>query len=346
MKKLSAILLCLTLVAAMTAVSGCNTKKELNIMSWAYYVPDEVVQRFEQETGIKVNYTEFSTNEEMYSLFSTKANQYDIILCSDYIIDVMAKEGLLKNLDKAKIANYKNVDTSFQGKYYDPDNKFSIPYAGASAILCYDTAKVGFEITSYEDLWNEEFRDKLVVLDGDRDIIGITLLSMGYSVNETDPAILEQAKQKMLELKPNIIAFDADTPHNAIIRGDAVAGYMFGSQVTAAIAEVPTVTYAYPKEGLTFYIDSFVMSAKAPNEANAYTFLNFMLDGKNSAEASSLINYINCNTAAKAFLPQEFLDNKAVNIPSELVAKAQIYTYDADTMVTYDSIWTEFKAAK
>lgn len=347
MKKRVGFIVALCAAVWLTGCGGGGEQaKELNIYTWADYVPGEVVARFEEETGIKVNYDNFSENEEMYAkLQATKGGQYDIIICSDYIVDVMRKEGgLIQELDTAKLSNYGNVDPNFQNKYYDPDNKYTVPYAAGCAMLMYDTARVPFEIKSYQDLWNPALRDSVVVLDDQRGMIGMALMLRGGSVNETDPEKLEAAKNDLLELKPNIIGFDADKPHDYIISGAAKAGYMFGSQVTAAMEALPSVTFAYPEEGMTFNIDNFVVAKNAPNLENAYTFINYMLDGETSAKASSIINYINCNTAAQPFLPEEFINNKTVNIPQEELAKAQIYEDMGETAVLYTRIWTEVKS--
>ena len=336
------------LLAALTVTGLCSCKsgkKEINLLTWEGYVPAEVVARFEADTNIKVNYSYFDTNEEMYDKILTQKNTYDVVICSDYIIDVMLKTGgALQKLDKSKLPNIVNVDPNFQTKYYDPDNEYSIPHAAGFPIIVYDTARVDFEIKGYKDFWNPALKNKVVLLDGARDIIGMALQTLGYSINETDPAKLEQAKQELFTLKPNIISFDANKPHEAIIRGDASVGFMFGSQATAAMEEVSTVTYVYPEENLAVAIDNYVLLEGAPHSEEAYTFMNYMLDGKTSANISELINYINCNTAAKPFLSEAFLNNKTVNVPSELFKTAENYQNIGDTQILYDEIWTEVKS--
>ncbi len=370
MKKL--ILLCAMFVSVTVLFGGCATKdnvqpavtdsaqptvqaetdkttqptatKELNIYTWAGYIPDDSVQKFEKETGIKVNYSNFSVNDEMYAkLKANHASEYDIVICSDYIIDVMAREGgLLKPLEKEKLANYKNIDPSYQSKYYDPKNEYTIPFSGASALIVYDSEKVPFDITGYADLWKPELKDKVVLLNGDRDVIGFTLQKMGYSVNETDPAILQKVAEELKALKPNVAGFDANTPQQMMISGDATVGYMFGSQVVPVTDAIPAAKVVYPKEGMGFYIDNVVVPLNAPNAENAYKFIDFILDGQNSAAISSSINYMNANLAAKEFLPQTYLDNKTVNIPKEILDQAQVYQDLGDARKTYDEIWTAF----
>lgn len=318
---------------------------EINILTWQDYVPKEVIDKFTAETGIKVNYASANDNESMLSkLQAAKGGEYDVIICSDYIIKVMLEDGsLLKEFDKEKLPNFSNIDPVYQNQYYDPENKYSIPYTSSSAILVYDSSAIDFEINSYADLWRPELKDSIVLLDGGRDIIGLTLQSLGYSLNTTDENELAEAKAKLLELKPNVIGFDANQPHSKIISGEAVAGYMFGSQVTAAMAANEAVRFAYPEEGLGMYTDCVVMAQNAPNEENAYKFINFILEGENSAAISNIINYTNCNTAAREFLSEEFLNNETINIPADVMEKSESYMDLGEATALYDDIWVAFK---
>jgi len=346
MKKFLVWALAASLVlSSMLASCKPQDKGSISILTWIDYVPGEVMQAFEQETGIRVNPSYFSTNEEMISKLRVQKNTYDIIVCSDMFIDLMVKEGgLVQPLDTSKIPNFGNIDPSYQSKYFDPENKYTVPHAAYGAILVYDTEKSPVAVTGYKDLWNPALKDKVVLLDDARGVIGFTLQMEGGSVNETDPAKLEAAREQLMELRPNVFQLDADRPHEAFLRGDAVAGYMFGSQATEAMANMDSVTYVFPVEGMTCGMDCYVVAYGAPNYDNAMQFLNYVLDGKVSANISCTINYANCNTAAQPFLTEEFVNNPTVNIPSEHMANAQMYTDVGGAALIYDDIWTEFKS--
>lgn len=349
-------LLCLALtVVLVVGLAACSTGNEagtnnaqasdtVNLFTWERFVPDDMIKKFTDETGIKVNYTNFSTNEEMLTkLQSGAGNQYDVILCSDYMIETMRKAGgLMAELDISQIENYKNVNPDFQSKSYDPENKYSIPYSAGSPMIVYDPSKVGFEITGYADLWNEHLTDSVVLLNDARNIIGITLKKLGYSMNETDPTILEQAKQELFKLKPNVKILDADTPHQAILGGEASVGYMFASQAAAAVAENPQLQIVYPKEGMGVGIDSMIIPVSAPHKDAAYKLINFLLDGQNSALISEQIDYQNTNIAAQQYLSDEYFANQAVNIPSEYLKNAESIMEVGEAATIYDRIWTEF----
>lgn len=344
MKKFLSLMMCFLFITSFTACSN-EEKKELNIMTWAEYIPEDVIRDYENETGIKINYSNYNTNEEMLAkLQATKGSQFDIVICSDYMVEIMNKEGLLKELDKSKIPNFENIEDNFKNKYYDMENKYSAPYSASSAIIVYNPDLVSYEIKGYKDLWNEDLKDSIVLLDGDRDIIGLTMQKLGYSVNEIDEKKINEAGEELLNLKPNVIGFDANKPHEMIISKQASVGYMFGSQATAAKEVISNLEFVYPEEGMGFYIDNVVIPVNSPNSETAYDFLNYLLEGEVSAKISSQINYINTNKAAKEFLPEEFLNNLTVNIPEDVLAKAEVYKDLGDARVNYDKIWTEFKS--
>lgn len=321
-----------------------ESARVVNVYTWTYYIPDEVVAAFEQASGIRVNYTPFSSNEEMLAKLQATPGQFDLAVCSDYIIDIMGDEGMMAELDSSRLPNYLNIDPAYQGQYYDPENRFTVPYTNTVPLIVYDPDMVDFEITSYADLWREEFRGALAVVDDQRNIIGMAQKKLGMSFNETDPEAMARVAEELAALKDNITVFNADTPHFALIGGDAVAGYMFGSQIVAARAEMPQLKVAYPEEGLNFGIDCLVMPKDAPHADAAYILINYLLDGEVSAMASDLIDYGSCNLAAVEFMTEEFKADETVNVPADLLATAEMFQpLSGADQTLYDEIWTEFR---
>ncbi len=334
--------LVLIMAAALLLLSGCggSAKKDdtLNIYTWADYFPADICEEFTEQTGIAINYNTFESNEEMLMKLQA-GGEYDIVLASDYIIDIARQEGLIKKLDKEKIPNFGNIDPQFQSKFYDPENEYTVPYAAGIPLIIYNPDMVGdVQIKGYEDLWNPAFADSVVVMDDARNVIGITLKTMGKSFNETDPAVLEEAKAKLLTLKPNIRALDYSTPYNLMIGGETAVGYMFTSQVITVLNEKPDFKVVYPEEGLGFGIDNIFVPEKAPHADNAFRFLNFILDGKRSAHITDQIFYISCNKAAA-----EHLQNQALTIPDGAADSAEFIQDVGDAAQIYNDIWTEFK---
>jgi spermidine/putrescine transport system substrate-binding protein len=323
-----------------------SEEKVVNIFTWANYVPDDVVKKFEKKTGIKVNYTNFSTNEEMLAkLQAVKGSQYDVVICSDYIVGVMGKQKdlLMQPIDKANIANFKNVDPKYLDQEYDKGNKYSIPYTLGTQMIVYNPEKIKTDIKGYKDLWNPDLKGSMVLVDDPRIIIGITLKKLGYSMNETDKTKLDEAKAELKKLRPNVKVFDADTPHNSLISGDTNIGFMYGSQASAAVRANPKLKIVYPEEGMNVEEDNFVIPVKAPHKNNAEQFINFMLDGEISNLATTANEYVNTNLQAKNYMSKEYLNNKAVFIPDENLKKAEHFKDLGDATKIYDSIWSEFK---
>jgi spermidine/putrescine transport system substrate-binding protein len=315
------------------------------LFSWADTFPQEVLDAFTAETGIKVVYTYFESNEEMLTkLEAAKGGDYDVVMASDYIVDIARKEGLMQKLDKSVITRYGDIEPAMLNQFYDPDNEYCVPYEAGTPLIIYDPAKVDFEIKGYNDLWNPALEDSVVIIDDARVITGITLLSMGYTMNETEESIIRAAGDKLITLKPNIRVFDYSAPHEKMISGEAAVGFMFTSQIVWALSERPDLKVVYPEEGMGYGIDSCFIPSNAPNPEYANLFLNFILDGKISAQISEFTQYINCVTTAKEYLSPEYLNNEALYIPGEILGDAQfIMDVGPDATALYDEVWTAMK---
>lgn len=345
-------LLSLCLLFSMTAalLTGCSGgKKQVNVLTYEGYIPDEIIADYEAR-GYQVNYTAAQTNEQMLDLLqAAKGGTYDIVICDDYIIPSMIESQVAAQLDYGRLSHAENIDPHYQSQFYDEENLYSIPYLAGFPLIVYDPAQVDFEIKGYADLWDSRLKNKLVILDQYRVIPGITLLSMGQSMNTTDQAVLAQCREKLLQLKPNVKLIDGSTPHVALINGDAAAGFVFTSQAMEVVKQRPDFEVVYPEEGLGFGVSCLMIAANAPHMDAAYDFVNYLLDGEVSAKVSELINYINCNTAAEAYLSAEFKANPVVYPPDSAFPPAAkrapeiIQTVDNETNQIYDEMWTAFK---
>ncbi|MGI5958055.1 MAG: ABC transporter substrate-binding protein [Massiliimalia sp.] len=354
MKKIAAVLL--ASILSMSVISGCgssssnnggDTAKDsgsVNIFTWDGYIPEDVQKGFTDSTGIKINYSNFESNEEMLTKLQAGTDGYDVVIASDYIIDIAVREGgIISELDLEKIPNFKNISPAFQNQYYDPENKYTVPYAAGTPLIVYDPSVVDIEITTYDDLWNEALADSVVMMDDGRNIIGMTLKSMGKSMNETDPAVLEEAKEKLLKLTPNIRSMAVNQIQDLLISGEASVGYMFASQAAIALETNPDLKVVYPTGGMGFGIDSAFVPEKSANKDNAYAFLNYILDGEVGAQISSQIYYLCPNQAADEYLPDSYKENAALFIPEDALQDTEFIKDVGDATSIYDKIWTEFK---
>lgn len=341
MKRFFALLMVLCLMVPFAAPA--EEEKVLNIFTWEGYIDDETLKNFTEETGIKTNYSTFSTNEEMLLKMSATPGEYDLILASDYAINMLRKQDLLYKLDKDALPNYGNIGEAFLGQYYDENNEYAAPYTAGTPQIIYDPAMVDFEITGYESLWDERLKDSIVMIDDARNIIGITLKTMGESFNTTDDEVLKKAEEKLMALRPNIRSFNYDSPHFDMISGECTVGYMFTSFLTLALIDRPDLKVVYPKEGLGFGIDALVISKDAPHPQNAQKLINHLLDAKVGAHIAQLQGYMSPNTAAYEFMPEELKNNPVINIPEEYLQNTEFIQDLGEYESVYQAIWQRFK---
>lgn len=345
-KRLLSLLMVLSLCLSVFVMpAAAEEEKVLNVFTWAtYFDQDTVLAPFTAETGIKVNYDYFDSNEEMLmKLEAVNAGTYDVVLASDYILDIARKQGLMMELDKEKLSNWENINPGHLNQFFDPESKYCMPYTAGTPLLVYDPAYVDIEITGYESLWDESLEDSLVVVDDARNIIGITLKTMGESFNTTDPEILAAAEEKLAGLKKNIRVLDYNAPHNAMISGEAIVGYMFSSQVMTALYERPDLEVVYPEEGMGFGIDACFIPANAPHPDNAHAFLNFLMRPEIGAVIAEKQMYQCCNIAAEEFLSEEYKNNPALYIPAEVLGTTEFIQDVGEATALYSDIWTRFK---
>jgi len=343
-KKIIAAFLVIVLSTSMMVGCSGEKKKEVNLYTWADYVPADVIEGFEKETGIKVNYSNFETNEEMLAkLENSKGGDYDLVLASDYIIKIAGEEGLLSELDKSKIPNYSNIDSIYQGFFYDSENKYTVPYAPGIPLIVYNPEEVTCEITGYESLWDPSLADSVGIMDTERVINGIALKTLGESFNTEDLDAIQKAGDKLLELAPNIRILSQDQTQDYLVSGEISVAFLFTSQVALALQANPNLKVVYPKEGLGFGVDALFIPSKAPNSENAQAFLNYILKGEVGAKISTQTYYLCPNKASYEFLPEEF--QKSLVISAEDIPEGEfIQDVSAEATQLHNKIYTEFKA--
>ena len=344
------------LTAAMTismVLTGCGSKEtnagadagELNLFIWTEYVPDSVIEKFKEETGIKVNVTTFSSNEDMLAKVKSEApGAYDVIQPSDYMVAQLISQGMVAELDKDVLTNLGNIGEEYLNPSYDPGNVYSVPYQGGLAAIAVNTDKVDMEITSYDDLFDPALANSLVVLDDFRAIIGMTARSMGYSMNETDPAKLEEIKEKLLTLKTNVKLYDSDSPKSALISGDCSVGMIWNAEIALSMAENSNIEIVFPEEGPYVFMDNWCVTKESPNYDNAMKFINFMMDPEVTRMVLDEFPYLNPNKTAVEAMGEEYSGNPAKNPPAEVIASGEyVENLDVDTLAIYDEMWTELK---
>ena len=348
-RKLLSLVMSLVLVVGM--LTGCGSSEataengEINVFVWSEYVPESVFEKFQEETGIKVNISTYSSNEDMLSKVKSEAEgTYDIVLPSDYMIELMIKQGMLEKLDKKALTNLSNIGESYLDPSYDPGNVYTVPYQGGIVAIAVNKKKVKKEITGYADLFDPSLKGQLIVLDDYRAIIGVTARSMGYSMNETDKDKLSEIEAKLLTLKDNICLFDSDSPKSALIAGDASVGMVWAAEIALAMEENPDIEVVCPKEGPYVFMDNWAILKGCKNFDNSMKFINYMLDPEIAQMVSEEFPYLCPNETAVKAMGSEYSENKAKNPPADVIASGEyIKNLDNDTLEIYNDMWTKLK---
>lgn len=354
-KKILGLLMSALLVATMLTGCGASSTSEatataagsgeLNIFVWTEYVPDSVIEKFEKETGIKVNMSTYSSNEDCLSkVKSEAAGAYDIVQPSDYMVANMIAQGMLAELDFDKLPNFSNIGDSYKNPAYDPGNKYSVPYMGGAGAIAVNRDKIDLDIDSYDDLFDPTLEGQLVVLDDFRAVIGMANKALGFDFNETDTEKLGKTEVKLQSIKKNIVLYDSDSPKSALISGDCNAGMIWSAEVAMAMEENPSIEVIYPSEGAYLFFDNWCITKDSPNYDNALTFLNFMMDPENMAMVLEEFPYLCANTAAIELMGDEYSSNPAKNPPADAIAKGTyVENLDSEILDIYSEMWTKLK---
>ena len=249
-KKIFAAVLCAASVAASVTPAYADDS-ELVLYTWQGMFPQEVLDDFESETGIKITYSNFDTDETMLEKVSmAKGGDYDVVIADDYILEKVVQEGLAEKLDKDKLSNFENINSLYQGQFYDPTDEYTVPYGAGIPLIVYDPDEVDIDIEGYNDLWDPSLEDSIALTANYRVINGITNLALGKSMNEEDLDSIKETGKKLLELAPNVRMIQDDNTQDALLNGEASVAFLYTSQVTSVLAENPDLKVVYPKEGL------------------------------------------------------------------------------------------------
>lgn len=348
-KKFFSLMMAAVMICSMLSGCGGSDKAgengELNVFIWTEYVSESAIDAFEEETGIKVNVSTYSSNEDlMAKLKSESEGTYDVILPSDYAVESLIAQGKLEELDKEKLTNLSNIDEAYLDEPYDPGNVYTVPYEGGVACIAVNTSKVDKEITSYDDLFDPSLKGQLVVLDDYRAVIGMTERSMGLSMNETDPDTLAKVEEKLLTLKDNVKLYDSDSPKSALISGDCSVGMVWSAEIALSMDENPNIEIVYPSEGAYVFLDNWAIPKGAKNYDQAMEFINYMLSAEAAQMNISDFPYLCPNTEALALMGEDYVNNTAKNVPADVISGGEfVSSLDADVLAIYDNMWTKLK---
>jgi len=318
----------------------------LNIYAWAGEIPDPVLRQFEKETGIKINFSTYENNEIMFAkIRATKNTGYDVLVPSGYFVDRMSKQQLLLKLDKTKLPNWKHLNPLFLHPTFDPNNDFSVPFLWSMTGIVYNqTDYTANSIKKWADLWGPRFYNKLMLLDDSREVFGVALLTLGYSINDRNPEHIKQAFLKLKELMQNVKVFSTDTVVSILIDEDATVGMAWNGDAYKASSDNPNIKFIYPEEGFLISSDNFSILVNAPHKDQAYAFLNFMLRPDIAKEVAMFSRYPIANLSAQKLLPESMRNNPMIYPSKEIMQRGQFpMNLDDKTLALYEKYWEELK---
>lgn len=369
MKKRVSALAALTILAALTALNGCQSgdssssgnanekadSNQLYVYNWGEYIDEEVIDMFEEETGIKVVYDMFETNEDMYPVIEAGAVSYDVVCPSDYMIQKMIENDLLAEINLDNIPNIKEIDPQYleDSKSFDPGNKYSVPYCWGTVGILYNTSKVAPEDvpTKWSDLWNDKFSGEILMQDSVRDAFMVALKSKGYSMNSTNEAELQEAKDLLIQQKPLVQAYVIDQVRDKMIGGEAAIGVIYSGEmlfIQEQVAELGLdydLNYVIPEEGTNVWIDSWVIPKNAKNKENAEKWIDFLCRPEIAKMNFEYITYPTPNKGAFDLLDPELQNNKAVFPDKDQLDNCEVFKYLGDEVDTvYNELWKEVKS--
>lgn len=353
MKKLLQLLMAGLLVSAglLYAISHLNASRgyvggdTLTIYNWGDYIDEDLIDQFEKETDINVIYETFDSNEAMMTKIEQGGTTYDIAVPSEYMIDKMRQEDLLIPLDHDKLPNLSNIDKRFMDLPFDRGNVYSVPYFWGTVGIVFNRELLdGMDITGWNDLWDPRLTNDIILIDGAREIIGMGLNSLGYSLNDVNKEHLKEAKEKILTLTPNIKAIVGDENKLLLQNAEAAIGVVWSGDAADIMSENEDLDYVVPKEGSNLWFDNMVIPKTAKNIDGAHKFINFMLDPEIAAQNTEYISYSTPNQEALNYLPDDITRDERFYPSPELTGKLEVYVnLGKQNLAYYNELFLEFK---
>ncbi|MDF2035727.1 ABC transporter substrate-binding protein [Cytobacillus oceanisediminis] len=338
----------LYIVSGLNSSQGYTSGNTLTIFNWGDYIDADLVEKFEQETGIKVIYETFDSNEAMMTKIEQGGTAYDIAVPSEYAIEKMKEEDLLLPVDHSKIPNLKYIDQRFMDLPFDPGNEYSIPYFWGTVGILYNTDILGDKkITSWNDLWDPELKNQILLIDGAREVMGMGLNSLHYSLNDKNRDHLIEAKDKLDTLTPNIKAIVGDEIRMLMENDEAGIGVVWSGTAQELMWEKDNLEYVLPEEGSNLWFDNMVIPKTAKNPEAAHQFMNFILDPENAAQNTEYVGYSTPNKEALKYMDEETISDQRFYPDEEMTARLEVYENLGKRMLAYyNELFLEFKMHK
>ena len=326
-------------------VETSGEQQQLFLFNWGNYIDPELIKEFEAETGIQVIYETFDSNDAMEAKLKQGGTRYDIVFPSESSITKLVNQNLLQKLDHSKIKGLENISPFLLNSPVDKGNQYTVPYFWGTVGIMVNTKYIDPEsIQTWNDLWKEDFKNKVLVLDGNREALGMALQSLGYSLNSKNENELHAAEVKLKELKPNVRAVLNEEIKTMMKLEEAPIGMGYSGDAAAVAEENPNVQYILPKDGSAVWTDNFAIAHTAVNIEGAYAFINFMLRPENAARNAEYVGYSTPNEKAKELMDPEVTSDETYYPSEEIINSLEHYEYlGNDWIQKYNEAFLDFK---
>ncbi|MEG0372276.1 MAG: extracellular solute-binding protein, partial [Clostridium sp.] len=338
-----------TIIAVFIGYSAFTAKSDkviLNVYNWGEYIDKTVIEGFEKEYGIKVNYETFATNEDMYVKIKSGGSSYDVAFPSDYMISKMANEGMIHELNMKNIPNYKYIDPILKNQSFDESNKYSVPYTWGTVGIIYNKKMVSDTIDSWDILWNKKYSKNIMMLDSQRESIGIALQRRGKSINSANEKDLLQAKKDLIEQKPLVLAYVVDEGKDKMVAGEAAMMVTWAGDAMTMMQDNDDLAFAVPFSGSNIFFDSMVIPKTSKHIDEAEMFINYMIREDIALKNTLETGYSTPQMEAKKQLPKDIREDQTAYPRESVIKKCEAYKDLGDKTMLYDRIWTEVKASR
>ncbi|KTC83753.1 ABC transporter substrate-binding protein [Legionella cincinnatiensis] len=319
----------------------------VNVYVWGGEIPKSLIQQFEQESGVKVNFSTYDSNETMYAkLKASQQTMYDVILPSAYFVERMKRQDMLEPLDHHQLPNLDNLDKRFVNNDYDKDNHYSAPIIWGATGIFYNSNVVHQPPKAWNGLWDKKWRNQLMLLDDSREIFAIALMSLRFDPNDNNPEHIKKAYEYLLQLVPNIKLFASDSIQAIIIDEDALIGSAWNGDAFKAQAENKAIEFLYPEDGFVIWVDCLAIPKNPPHLKEALQFINFMLKAEASAQMALKEGHAITNAKGRTLLPLSIRNNPMIYPPEEIMKKGHFQRdVGEDTLMLYNRYWEQLKLA-
>ncbi|MFQ5847996.1 MAG: spermidine/putrescine ABC transporter substrate-binding protein [Candidatus Methylomirabilales bacterium] len=325
--------------------SGSGLDREIYLFNWGDYIDPTVLTDFTTEFGVRVVQDNYASNEDLLAKLQAGGVGYDIIVPSDYMVEVMIKEGLLHELEKAALPNLRYIGTRHLGLPYDPENRYCVPYLWGTTGVAYDTDKVP-RPESWWVLWDARYRGRISMLNDQREALAVALRLLGHPINSTDPEALEAAKGLLQRQKPLVRTYNSENYDQLLLQGEIALAQAWNGDLARAAAEKPSLAYVIPKEGGTVFHDNLCIPQSSARRRTAGVFINYLLRPEVAARIVRYTMQASPNEAARSHLPRAILENPAVYPSPPVMARLEALRDVGQALILYDRVWTEVKASR